>query len=79
MLSNEASRERDDAPTWLTMYSSSIALERREAGKRLELAVEADDRRAADLQVDVARTAVDGGAEDPLEIDVVHRGVASCG
>ena len=53
--------------------------ERGEAGQRLELAVEADDRRAADLQVDVAGAAVDGGAEDLVEIDVVDGCFASCG
>ena len=47
-------------------------LERAERGKaveRLELAVEADDRRPAGLQVDVAGAAVDGGAEDLVEVD----------
>ena len=37
--------------------------ERREAGQRLELAVEADDRRTAELEVNIARAAVDGRAQ----------------
>ena len=47
-------------------------LERAERGKaveRLELAVEAHDRRPAGFQVDVAGAAVDGGAEDLVEVD----------
>ena len=38
-------------------------VERRPARERLEVAVEADDRRLADLQVDVARAALDGGVQ----------------
>ena len=49
--------------------------ERGEADQRLELAVEAHDRRPAGLQVDVAGAAVDGGAEDLVEVD----GWSSCG
>ena len=54
------------------MIHDSLQLERAErgkAGQRLELAVEADDRRPAGLQVDVAGAAVDGGAEDLVEVD----------
>ena len=48
-----------------------LRIERRPVLERLEVAVEADDRRLPDLQVDVARAEVDGGVQagdsDPWE------------
>ena len=51
-------------------------VERRGALDRVEIAVAADDRRPADLQVDVARTHLDGVPEQPVQ---VHGSGIGCG
>ncbi len=46
----------------------ALRIERRPVLERLEVAVEADDRRLPDLEMDVARAAVDGGMQQAVQV-----------
>ena len=74
MRSNASSREGAEATDVIHDLLQLERAERGEAGQRLELAVEADDRRPADLEVDVARAPVDGGAQDLAQLHEIPFG-----
>ena len=57
----------------------ALRIERRPVLERLEVAVEADDRRLPDLEVDVARAEVDGGVQEAIQVHALLIGSTSAG